>query len=123
MDREFLKEISQSLTRLHKALLDAEMEHYARQFGFPAKAGERLQLVLAHPQFQWLRALSQLIAEIDDLAFSKKPFQVDAGARAIDKTRELMLDASEFQNRVAPFTQSSPEINNLLQELKGRLRT
>jgi len=56
-----LTELSQALRALHKALLDAELDN----FPMARSSGERLALVVEHPSFAWLHALSELIVEID----------------------------------------------------------
>ena len=50
---------------LHKALLDAQRVRYERDFGRVDSSGRFLELVLRHPTFEWLRALSALIARLD----------------------------------------------------------
>lgn len=62
-----LHELSKALLRLHKALLDGERLAYERRHGPIASNGQYLQLVLGHPDFAWLRHLSRLMAELDDL--------------------------------------------------------
>lgn len=62
-----MRELSLALCRLHKALLDAELDN------FPMARGttDRLKLVVEHPSFAWLHALSELIVEFDELADSE----------------------------------------------------
>jgi hypothetical protein len=50
---------------LHKALLDAQRVRYERDYGRVDSSGRFLELVLRHPTFEWLRALSALIARLD----------------------------------------------------------
>ena len=47
-----------TLLELHKAMLDAQRIEYERAFGRIATSGEYLGLVLNHPEFEWIRALS-----------------------------------------------------------------
>jgi hypothetical protein len=63
-----LHELSKALLRLHKALLDGERVAYERIHGPIASNGAYLQLVLSDPAFAWLRHLSKLMAELDDVA-------------------------------------------------------
>ena len=51
---------------LHKVLMDAQRIRYEKLHGRIATSGEFLGLVLEHPQFAWLRALSALIARLDE---------------------------------------------------------
>jgi len=57
-----------TLLELHKAMLDAQRIEYERAFGRIATSGEYLGLVLNHPEFEWIRALSALIAQLDEWA-------------------------------------------------------
>lgn len=65
--RSHLDQLRRALLRLHKALLDDERVSYERVHGRIASNGEFLQLVLGHAWFAWLRPLSQLVAQIDEL--------------------------------------------------------
>ena len=60
-------QLRHALLRLHKALLDDERVSYERVYGRIASNGEFLQLVLSHAWFAWLRPLSRLIAQLDEL--------------------------------------------------------
>ncbi|WP_394781934.1 hypothetical protein [Undibacterium sp.] len=59
-----LQELSAALRHLHRSLVEAE------SLNFPEAKGpfDRLVLVVEHPAFNWLHALSELIVEIDELA-------------------------------------------------------
>lgn len=62
-----LHQLSKALLQLHKALLDGERLVYERRHGPIASNGQFLQLVLGHPDFSWLRHLSRVMAQLDDL--------------------------------------------------------
>jgi hypothetical protein len=57
-----------ALLELHKAMLDAQRIEYERAYGRVQTRGEFLGLVLNHAEFEWLRALSALIAQLDEWA-------------------------------------------------------
>src|SRR5690349_14987299 len=80
-----LKTLRDDLLRLHGALLAAERDAHERQYGRIAPA-EMLRMLLNDEQFQWLRPISGLVADIDGvLADERKGEQpIDA-----DKTAEL----------------------------------
>lgn len=65
--RAHLDNLSRSLLRLHKALLDSERVSYERVHGRIPSNGAFLQLVLGDAWFAWLRPLSQLMARFDEL--------------------------------------------------------
>lgn len=58
-------ELRSAALELHKALLDAQRVRYERDHGRVDTSGHFLELVLRHPAFEWLRALSALIARLD----------------------------------------------------------
>lgn len=61
-----VSELRHAVLELHKALMDAQRILYERVHGRIATSGEFLGLVLEHPEFAWLRALSALIARLDE---------------------------------------------------------
>lgn len=56
----------QALLDLHKALLEAQRIRYERAHGRVESSGAFLKLVVEHPDFEWLRALSALIVRLDE---------------------------------------------------------
>ena len=64
-DRQFLFDLRKSLLHLHKTLLDWERSAYERVHGRVSSA-ELLQATMEHPQFAWLRPISELIVRIDE---------------------------------------------------------
>ncbi|MEB3294990.1 MAG: hypothetical protein VKJ24_17675 [Synechococcales bacterium] len=90
-----LRDVRLPLLRLHKALLDSERLVYEQQYGTIASNMEFFRLVLEHEHFQWLRPMSQWIANFDDaLAAKHKPM--------------TLATAIAFQNSVKQLVQSSP---------------
>lgn len=65
---QHLNDLSRSLLRLHKALLDGERISYERVHGRIPTNGAFFQLVLGDAWFAWLRPLSQLMARLDELS-------------------------------------------------------
>jgi len=66
IDAGFVNGLRHGLLDLHKSLMDAQRIAYERTHGRIATSGEFLGLVLEHPEFAWLRALSALIARLDE---------------------------------------------------------
>ena len=84
-----------ALLELHKTLLDAQRVRYEREHGRVESRGELLDLVLRDESFEWLRVLSALIAQLDELTATDKVDDKsgDAGAEmrsVIDKLRALV---------------------------------
>ena len=105
-----LRELRAGLLRLHKVLLDAERADYESAHG-RVSPGELLRLALGDRQFEWLRALSELVVQIDEALAAKTP-ATDAQARAlVAQARELLKpseDGSEFARRYFAALQREP---------------
>lgn len=69
--KDYSKDVSKSLMRIHKMLMDHQMNEKEKAIGQKLAPGTKLQLLLQDPEFEWLRVLSQLMAQIDDLFFQK----------------------------------------------------
>lgn len=65
-DLSRLTELRGRLLHLHKTLLEMERQDYEKRFG-RVNAGELLQLVINGTQFAWLRIISALVVEIDEV--------------------------------------------------------
>ena len=65
--RGALRDVSKALLPLHRALIDAAADDYA--FGVaPVKPSQLLQLLKEDPFFAWLKPLTSLIVDIDEMA-------------------------------------------------------
>ena len=80
------------LLELHRAVLDAQRIEYERGHGRIETSGELLGLVLNHPEFDWIRSLSALIAQMDEWA--------DDGDAASDEELDNIVGA--FRNLIRP---------------------
>ncbi|GGC62782.1 hypothetical protein [Undibacterium terreum] len=104
-----LKELSSTLRHLHRALIEAESTN------FPDATGpyDRLMLVVEHPEFRWLHALSELIVEIDELADDEA-----AGGQAATPCKEVIerllgpapAVREDFRTRYLDLMQSAPDV-------------
>jgi hypothetical protein len=61
-----LTDLRGRLLHLHKTLLEMERQDYEKRFGC-VNTGELLQLVINGTQFAWLRIISALVVEIDEV--------------------------------------------------------
>jgi len=108
-----LTQLSKALLRLHKALLDGERIAYEQRHGRIASNGEYLQLVLGHPAFAWLRHLSRLMAELDDLTAADDASAAEAigGLTASLRTLLTPVEGDEaFGGRYHEALQRDPEV-------------
>lgn len=106
-----LAELRNGLLRLHKLLLERERGRYQREHGPIASQHAFLGLVLSHPQFQWLRTLSELVVNIDEA------LEENEGAPSPDElfvqARELLTfrtPQNEFQLQYAAAREADPDI-------------
>jgi len=67
-----LRELRSKLLHLHKTLLDMERADFERNVG-RLTSGELLQLVINHPQFAWLRQISALVVQMDEMLAAEEP--------------------------------------------------
>jgi hypothetical protein len=68
-----LDDLSTVLRRLHKALIDTEVEN----FGSISGPYQLLNLVIHHEHFAWLRHLSELMVAIDERRDSDEPIDAE----------------------------------------------
>jgi hypothetical protein len=104
-----LSQLSRALRQLHKALLDAELDNFPMARG----TADRLTLVVEHPSFSWLHALSELIVELDELADSDAA-AVPALRHSRDAVERLLGPApasnADFRSRFLEFLQLAPDV-------------
>ena len=113
LTRAEVHHLSKALLRLHKALLDGERAGYERTHGPIASNGEFLQLLLGHEDFAWLRHLSRLMAELDDLADRDDPSAADGIVGVTASLRTLLAsdDGDEaFGRRYQEALQHNPDV-------------
>jgi hypothetical protein len=76
-------EMRHSVLELHRALRDALRIRYEREHGRIETSGQFLGIILNHPDFEWLRELSALIAQLDEW--------LEGGEEASDEEFEELL--------------------------------
>jgi hypothetical protein len=111
--REQPTKVRTVLLRLHKTLLDFERQGYERDRGKIDNSYAFLQLVMSDPWFAWLRQLSELIVEMDELLAAKET-PSESTAVALIQNATLLLTpketGSEFQRKYFVAMQQSPEV-------------
>ena len=65
--RAALRELSKALLPLHRALIEAARDDYAFAYGTSVGPAQLLQLVTDDPFFAWLKPMTSLIVEIDEM--------------------------------------------------------
>ncbi|WP_312272757.1 hypothetical protein [Pseudescherichia sp.] len=118
--RSQLKSLSSTLRKLHKTLVDLE----TTRFGDPGNAFEHLQLLTSHPQFAWLRQISEVLVDIDERLDDKEQPVDSAAVESVGKTLASLLSAEnsgEFRQKYLDALQESTEVAMAHGELRNRL--
>lgn len=111
--RQQLVNVRQVLLRLHKTLLDFEREAYERKHGRISNSYQFLQLVMSDPWFGWLRQLSELIVEMDELLAAREPASESTALALVEQSKILLNPTEsgvEFQRNYFRAMQQSPEV-------------
>ena len=122
--RKHLREVRNRLLDLHKVLLDDERAAYEQIHG-RVSSGTMLQLLIGDERFAWLRRLSALVVEMDELFASKEPVTMDDAENLIDTTRRLLLfeEDENFGQKYHAALQRQPQIVLLHEEIAKLLET
>ncbi|HKR58978.1 MAG TPA: hypothetical protein VJS64_04535 [Pyrinomonadaceae bacterium] len=105
-----LQELRRRLLHLHKTLLDMERADFERDFG-RLNSGELLQLAINHAQFAWLRKISALVVQIDEMLSAEEPATPNDARNVIAQARSLFTSPSDevFRERYQAALQREPE--------------
>jgi hypothetical protein len=108
-----LQDVRTALLRLHKILLEHEREGYERAHGKIGNSYEYLSLVMHNPWFAWLRNLSELIVQIDELVAARETASETTAVAMVEQARMLLTPneaGPEFQQKYFASVQESPEV-------------
>lgn len=111
--RQQLLNVRHVLLRLHKTLLEFERQAYERAHDRISSSYQFLQLVMSDPWFAWLRQLSELIVEMDELLAAREAPSESTALALMEQSRILLTPAesgSEFQKKYFTAMQQSPEV-------------
>ncbi len=111
-DEGFVKEVRHVLLDLHKALLDAQRIRYEREHGRVTSSQAFLGLVLEHPTFAWLRAMSALIARLDEWMEEE-----DGAPEELDSILSALRSLIESEGKLASFSTPYWQIVNEVPEV------
>lgn len=100
---ERLENARRGLLRVHAALLDEERIRYEREYDRIEGSGALLQLVIHDPWFAWLRPVSELIVQIDELLDDAGPAEPGLAEALLTQTRE-QLRPDEGERRSSNVT-------------------
>lgn len=125
--RMMLKDLSKSMLRLHKTLLDAAKIDYEARHGRIMSVNHYFQLVIDDEHFSWLRKISALIALIDEAVSIRRPATESEALGLFNEARLLLNfeDADEqfnnkFQSALAANRDAVINHNDALTFVNGR---
>ena len=95
--------LSSALAGLHRALIERVRRDYEREKGRVAGPTHFLRLLMEDPYFAWLRPLSELMANIDQLREFEAPAR-DEVATAVRSVVEQLIAAPSAEPASAEFT-------------------
>jgi len=112
--RAHLERTAQALRVLHKALIDHLQASWERDHGRVPSSGELLRLLMTEPHFEWLRPMSRLMVELDEVL--EVPPELQDGRELAVRARLRSLLAGEggefreFGERYMEALQAEPEV-------------
>ena len=107
----YLRKLRGKLLQLHKTLLEMERADFERDFG-RLTSGELLQLVINHAQFAWLRQISALVVQIDEMLDAEEPAMLDDLQNVLGQARSLFSSSADkiFREKYQAALQRNPEV-------------
>ena len=113
-----LEAVSRALQELHRQVLEAEGPYIPGQMGVAL-----LDRLLNDPEWTWLRALSKLIADLDEALAKDTEVTTGDAAAAAGHVRALVFGLGEprdeaFLSRYRPLLQKSAALASAHGELK-----
>jgi hypothetical protein len=108
--RAALRETSKLLIPLHRALIDACRDDYVFAGGQVQSPHHLMQLITDDPFFAWLKPMTSLIVDIDEMArVDFQPAEVAAIASRLDHLFGTSVDET-FAARYVPILQRSVDV-------------
>jgi hypothetical protein len=100
-----------------------ERADFERDFG-RLNSGELLQLVINHAQFAWLRMISALVVQIDEMLSAEEPATPNDARNLIAQARSLVISPADevFREKYQAALQREPEVVMAHSEVAKLLR-
>lgn len=108
-----LSGLNHALRGLHQALVKIERSKYEKEWG-QVDAGQLLQLLTRHPQFEWLHTLSEFMVGVDEL-LDEEDISDDCRRHVFGQASNLIspstsADVSPFSRRYVELLQEDPHL-------------
>ncbi len=122
-DAQALQALRTALLHHHQVLMDHARRDYERLHGRIATSGRLLHLLMQDPEFQWLRALSSLLAELDENLEEPVPGETEAVVETIARLLlEPLEGGGDFPALYRQALQDSPDVVLSHARVGGKLR-
>lgn len=110
--RTYLGGVSAALAKVHKLLLENEIEFIEMKNGIRLNANDRLNVLLNSAEVAWLRDMSQLMAFVDEVYFQKEPIEDDQVRTIKKRVEDLILNQSdtEFSRKYRQLLAQVPDL-------------
>jgi hypothetical protein len=108
--RAALRDLSRTLIPLHRRLIEETRADYAFAYGPVETPGHLLQLVQGDPFFDWLKPITTLIVDIDEM--TRTDFESAAASEIIARAERMFGPeaAGEFATRYVPLLQRDVDV-------------
>lgn len=125
-NKQALNTLSRSILAVHRSLLHFQKEIYESANDRKLSPHEFLHLTMTDPDFEWLKALSTMIVQIDEAVDDKerKTELAEIRVQAVAELRELFIDPSknqEFKARIIQALEKNASIWMEIAELRKQL--
>ena len=87
--RAALRDVSKMLIPLHRHLIDAAKSDYAFAYAPVNSPGHLLRLINEDPFFAWLKPLTAIIVEIDEMA--RRDFELADAAAVVERVEAFLV--------------------------------
>jgi len=111
--RPRLQAARESLLKLHRVLLNSERRTYERAHGRIESSGQLLELVMRDAWFVWLRALSAVIVQMDELLESEDDIVAANAASLLGEAQKLLTPSADdptFGQQYLEALQRDPDV-------------
>jgi hypothetical protein len=109
-------ELRRSVLELHRTLRDAQRVRYEREHGRIETSGQFLGILLNHPDFEWLRELSALIAQLDEWLEGGEEASDEEFGQLLSTLRSMIQVGSPNTRFNTPYWQLVEEVPEVLVE-------
>jgi hypothetical protein len=122
-------QLATSLRGLHRTLMERARSDYEKERGVELGAGQLLGLLVNDPYFAWLRALSEVMVEVDMIAEGEDAVKAEAAGTVRGVVENLLAVAkpgdttSPFSDRFWPYVREDPHIAMALADVKRALQS